>query len=236
MAKLALDWTQNNDAKKRSAHASRAPVPKLPASELGRFDFMFLVELRNVESNIPLERVVIEQHDLKEGDIKESQIQAALKSSKSLLIFDGYDEYKKGTNSAIDAAISGKKGSSFVLVTSRPDYMDKKDRGKLDGEIQIKGLSVENIARCTENYLGDKAESKNLTEAAIKSGIYDLLRIPIILLILCILSRDRRSLPVKSPLPETKTDILVEIIKLYVRRALEKSGLKQKYLLQVGNG
>ena len=48
---------------------------------------------------------------------------------------------------------------------------------------------------------------------------------------LCILSRDRRSLSVKSPLPETKTDILVEIIKLYVRRALEKSGLKQKYLL-----
>ena len=234
MAKLALDWTQNNGAKKRSAHASQAPVPELPASELGRFDFMFLVELRNVESNIPLERVIIEQHDLKERDIKESQIQAALKSSKSLLIFDGYDEYKKGTNSVIDAAISGKKGSPFVLVTSRPDYMDKKDRGKLgklDGEIQIKGLSDENIARCTENYLGDKAESKNLIQTAKKSGIKDLLRIPIILLMLCILSRDRRSLSVKSPLPKTKTDILVEIIKLYVRRALEKSGLKQKYVL-----
>ena len=231
MAKLALDWTQNNGVKKRTTHASQAPVPELPASELGRFDFMFLVELRNVESNIPLERVIIEQHDLGEKNVNESQIQAALKSSKSLLIFDGYDEYKKGTNSDIDATISGKRGNSFVLVTSRPDYINKKDRAKLDGEIQIKGLSVENIARCTENYLGDKAESKNLTEAAEKSGIKDLLRIPIILLMLCILSRDRRSLPVKSPLPETKTDILVEIIKLYVKRALEKSGLKQKYLL-----
>ena len=184
-----------------------------------------------LKATYQLERVIIEQHDLKERDIKESQIQAALKSSKSLLIFDGYDEYKKGTNSDIDATISGKRGNSFVLVTSRPDYIDKKDRGKLDGEIQIKGLSDENIARCTENYLGDKAESKNLTEAAEKSGIQGLLRIPIILLMLCILSRDRRSLPVKSPLPETKTDILVEIIKLYVKRALEKSGLKQKYLL-----
>ena len=53
MAKLALDWTQKNGAKKRTAHASQAPVSELPASELGRFDFMFLVELRNVESNIP---------------------------------------------------------------------------------------------------------------------------------------------------------------------------------------
>ena len=184
MAKLALDWTQNNGAKKRGAHASQAPVPELPASELGRFDFMFLVELRNVESNIPLERVIIEQHDLGEKNVKESQIQATLKSSKSLLIFDGYDEYKKGTNSDIDAAISGRRGGSFVLITSRPDYMDKKDRKNLDGEIQIKGLSDENIARCTEKYLGDKVESKKLTEAAEKSGIKDLLRIPIILLML----------------------------------------------------
>ena len=231
MAKLAMDWTQNNGITKRSAHAPHKTVPELPASELGRFDYMFLIELRNVEGNIPLEKVITEQHDLGEKNIEESQIQTTLKSSKSLLIFDGYDEYKKGTNSAIDAAISGKRGNSFVLITSRPDYMSKKDKKKLDGEIQIKGLSDENIARCTENYMHDKVESKNLMQAADKSGIKELLRIPIILLMLCILSRDRRSLPVKGPLPETKTGILVEIIKLYVRRALEKTGLKQKYLL-----
>ena len=225
MAKLALDWAGNDESADLDQRRGQPNILRK------FFDFMFVVPLKTVDSDIPLERLLIQQHELEDKNITEDEIKKILDSSKCLLVFDGYDEYKKGTNSAIDAAISGKRGNSFVLVTSRPDYMDKKDRGKLDGEIQIKGLSDENIARCTENYLGDKAESQNLTEAAEKSGIQDLLRIPIILLMLCILSRDRRSLPVKSPLPETKTDILVEIIKLYVKRALEKRGLKQKYLL-----
>ena len=42
---LALDWAEE-----------KAP------SELQKFDFVFLVALRNIDSNIPLEEVVIKQY------------------------------------------------------------------------------------------------------------------------------------------------------------------------------
>ena len=179
---------------------------------LQKFDFPFLIKLKNVEENVSLEREIIEQHDL-EAD--ENQIKSILKHCKTLLIFDGYDEYKKGTNSAIDAAISGKRGKSFVLVTSRPDYMDKKDKDKLDGQIQLRGLSQDNIRLYIEKYLdGEKAES--LMKAAERSGTDELLRIPIIALMLCILYEERKHLP------RTQTEIIQEIIQIYIKRAKEK--------------
>ena len=165
-----------------------------------------------MQANISLEKEIIEQHHL-EAD--ETQIQSILKHCKTLLIFDGYDEYKKGTNSAIDAAISGKRGNSFVLVSSRPDYMDKKDIDKLDGKIQLRGLSQENIRLYIERYLnGEKAES--LMKAAERSGTDELLRIPIITLMLCILYEERKHLP------RTQTEIIQEIIQIYIKRAKEK--------------
>ena len=207
MAKLVLDWAENErkpkpEGKKISiAHGQHMREPILPfvyfrCPELKRFDFVFLVELRNVESNTALGKIILQQHELEDRDITQTQIEALLDRPKSLLIFDGYDEYKKGTNSDIDGAISGRKGNSYVIVTSRPEYMDKVDKKTLDGEIQIKGLKPRDVAGCAERYLGDNRGSEELLHAAERSGIKDLLRIPIILLMLCILSRDRRSLPV----------------------------------------
>ena len=168
MAKLSLDWIECKDETQSSQTQA--------STGLEKFDFTFLIKLKNVEENVSLEKEIIEQHDL---DAEEDQIKSILKHCKTLMIFDGYDEYKKGTNSAIDAAISGKRGNSFVLITSRPDYMDKKDKDKLDGEIQIRGMSQKNIKRYIGRYL-DTKKAESLMKAAKVSQIYDLLRIPII--------------------------------------------------------
>ena len=203
MAKLSLDWVHcKNDESQ----------PSQTKSGLQKFDFTFLIKLKNVAENVSLEREIIDQHDL-EAD--ENQIQSILKHCKTLLIFDGYDEYNKGTNSAIDAAISGKRGNSFVLVTSRPNHMGKKDKDKLDVKIQLRGLSRENILLYIEKYL-DGEKAKSLMKAAEKSRISQLLRIPMIALMLCILYEERKQLP------RTQTEIIQEIIQIYIQRAKEK--------------
>ena len=80
-----------------------------------------------------------------------------------LLLLDGYDEYKKGTNTDIDDAIADTIGDCFLIVTSRPgDYMKKIDRDQLDGEIIITGLSPENIEKCSAKYLGSTELSQSL--------------------------------------------------------------------------
>ena len=72
--------------------------------------------------------------------------------------------------------------------------MDKKDKEKLDGEIQNRGLSPAKIALYIGKYL-DEEKAKSLIEAAERSDIEELLRIPIIALMLCILYDEEKQLP-----------------------------------------
>ena len=208
MAKLALDWVECKGHTDKSQASESLPG-------LEKFDFTFLIKLKNVDEDVPLEREIIKQHDL-DSEATEDQIRSILKHCKTLLIFDGYDEYKKGTNSAIDAAISGRRGKSFVLITSRPDNMDKKDKDKLDGKIQNRGLSEEQIEVYIERILDDKKKTKSLIEAAHRSDIEQLLRIPIVALMLCILYKEEKQLP------RTQTKIIQQIIQIYIKRAKEK--------------
>ena len=138
MAMLAMDWAEGE-----------------ATAGLKNFDFVFLIQLSKVDSNIPVEEVIIQQHSrLKSKNAPKEQISHILQQKKVLLLFDGYDEYKKGTNTAIDDAITHTIGNCFVIVSSRPgDYMDKSDVDQIDGAIEITGLSKRKIVKCATGYL-----------------------------------------------------------------------------------
>ena len=144
MSKLAVDWAKS-EASEGSAEGDEPAKSGESTTMLNdRFDLVLLILLKNVKSDDKLSKLIIDQHHLnKQGsEISEDEINFILQDPgrKILFIFDGYDDYKKGTNSAIDAAITGKTRNSLILITSRPDYMDKVDRSKLHGEIQIRGF------------------------------------------------------------------------------------------------
>ena len=114
---LAMDWAED----------------KYP-TVLQQFDFVFLVALKNVNKNIPLEEIILYQHGrLRNMGVSKEQIKSFIQTKKVLILFDGYDEYRKGTNTDIDNTITDSLGSCFILVTSRPgDYMKKPDRDQMD--------------------------------------------------------------------------------------------------------
>ena len=217
MAKLALDWTEDD---KSSSTTEEGLDPEddetSTTGRLRQFEFVFLIELKYVDSDASLDTIIMEQHDLDGNDIAQDHITVILKTSKTLLIFDGYDEYKKGTNSAIDAAISGKRRNCFIIITSRPDYMERKDRDKLDEQIQILGLSHKSIRECTKTYLDSEAKSHDLCKKATDAGIFDILRTPITLLMMSVLYMDHEKLP------ESKADAVWKLVEMYLRRAQEK--------------
>ena len=191
-----------------------------------------------------MERIIIQQHDLEVKGIAQHEIKKILERSKFLLVLDDYDEYKKGTNSDIDAVISGKRGNCFVLITSRPDYMDKKDKKNLDGEIQIRGLSNKGVTECIDRYFDKerlsqptstnkdpqvaKVNTQDLIVKARRRGVFRLLKIPLLLLMLSVLHVETGDLPAR------RTDIMWEIIQIYIKRAKRK-GVKlenQETILQ----
>ena len=130
---------------------------------------------------------------------------------------DGYDEYKKGTNDDVDAAIEDTIGDCFLILTSRDgDYIGKETLDEMDGEIEITGLSDENVLRCAAKYLESEKLAKDLIQKAKEIEIYDLLHIPIVLLMVSVLYFT------KKELPESLTQIIENIVFMCMDRSTMK--------------
>ena len=209
MSMLALDWVNENEEISIK-------------TKLSRFDMVFLIELRYVNDNSSLEKIIIKQHGLKGKSVSESQIKSILEEESVLLILDGYDEYQKGTNASIDAAIEDTVGDCFLILTSRDgDYISKETLDKFDGEIEITGFSAQSMFQCAAKYLESETLAIRLIQEAYSLMILDLLQIPIILLMACVLFfREKK-------LPTSHTAIIDKIVEMLLdRSALKHFGAK----------
>ena len=158
-------------------------------SDLDNFDFVFLILLRYVDKTSSLAQFLIINQHVNIEDIDPNFITFILKGKTKhnvLLLLDGYDEYSPGTNQDIDKLVNQGIGKCLIILTSRPGFLDKEIRDKFDGEITIEGLSEENIKLCSSNYLQSEEKSDELLQQAKDAGIYNLLRVPIILLMACV--------------------------------------------------
>ena len=103
--------------------------------------------------------------------------------------------------------------------------MEKYIHDRMDGEVRIDGFSPENIRECCNLYLGSEEQTNKLIKQAQQAGIWylsifdndpGLLRIPIILLMTCVIFDEKHSLPKK------KTEIIGTIIELMMDRSTLK--------------
>ena len=74
-------------------------------NELAKFEFVFHIALKHVKDNSPIENIIIAQNNgLVANKVKPEEIKNILEGhtncdGKVLLLIDGHDEYKPGTNS-----------------------------------------------------------------------------------------------------------------------------------------
>ena len=205
-----------------------------------QFNFLFLLRLRHMDKTSSLVDLIKKQHSYLE-DVDKEKISAILRGKtghKVALLLDGYDEYKKGKNMEIDKMIDSPNINTFLVLTSRPGYVEKDITDKVDGEVVIEGFSEENIHKCSEKYLGSERKSNEMLRQADEAGIISvdlsdeisgpgnetltvkdggLLHVPIILLMTCVLFEERQSLP------KTKTSIVGQIFELTIDRTVLKS-------------
>ena len=134
------------------------------------------------------------------------------------MLLDGYNGYTPGTNTELNRAIEKTVGKCFLILTSRPK--DQKDftvkiRNKMAGEIEIRGFSEENIKKCCSQYLGSEETEKFLEEAKTKAGLYELLHVPIILLISSVLYNENE----EKTLPERKIELYENLYQFIMDRS-----------------
>ena len=181
---------------------------------------VFLVQLRYVNKSSSLAEIIIAQHD--KLDISHTAHLTSILNGRTrhrvLLIMDGYDEYTPGTNREIDDAVESGIGNCFLILTSRPgNYVSKRIRDKMDGEVIIDGFSKDNIVKCSTLYLDSAEKSAEMLKQAAETGIDVLLHVPIILLMVCVVFDERQSLP------KTKTGIVQIIYELAMDRSTMKT-------------
>ena len=182
-----------------------------------------MIPLRNVDENCSLAELVVDEHDLEKEDIKlVESILTGKTNHRVLLLIDGYDEYTPGTNTELDRAIEKTVGKCLLILTSRPK--DQKDftikiRNKMAGEVEIQGFSEQNIKKCCSKYLGSEEEADRfLKEAKTKAGLYELLHVPIILLISSVLYSEND----QKTLPERKTELYEDLYQFVMDRSTLK--------------
>ena len=209
LAAFANDWAQNDTFDKLDA-----PLEV----KIKSFDLIFLVRLRNVTNNDPLETIIAEQHELFEE--QENQLKSILDGTikyKVLLCLDGYDEYTPGTNDAIDRVISSPSENFAVLLSSRPgQYVSRRVTDQINYQVQLKGFKDDEIKKCTKDYLGKAEQTQEFINNLTDTGLKDLSKIPAFLLMLLQLHGKLESLPKK------KTEVVWNIIKMCIDRSVRR--------------
>ena len=184
------------------------------------FDLVFLIRLKYVKIGQSLIDIIRKQHGGLKGCTDE-YIESIIEGNtghRVLLMIDGYDQYKPGTNRDIDETIENGVGRCFLILTSRPgDYLKKFIRDKLHGEIIIEGLSEESIKELSTKYLGSEQLSDEMLRQAKAVGIYGLLHISIILNMVVVVFLENKSLP------KSRTALYYTVFRLTMDRATLKT-------------
>ena len=192
---------------------------------VNRFDFVFLIRLCYTDKLSSLAKLIVDQHGKlrPEDTAKIAAILQGKTNHRVLLLFDGYDEYKPGTNAEIDRAIEYSVGNCFLILTSHPDrpssndqFLSQEIRAKMDGEVTIEGFNEENISKCSVQYFENENSAVEMISQAKEVGIYDLLKIPIVLLMTCVIYSEHKSLP------KTMTHIYGKIFEMVIDRTALK--------------
>ena len=87
----------------------------------------------------------------------------------------------------------------------------------MHGVVTIEGFNHENMTKCSTMYLASKEASDTMLKQAKENGIYDLLKVPIILLMACVIFNEEKSLP------KSMTGIFDTIYKLLIDKTTLKT-------------
>ena len=166
------------------------------APELQNIDFIFHVALNMVQSNEDIENIIVAQHKgLKGNGVEPGEIKTIIRgpsSQRVVLIFDGHDEYKRGTNSDIDNSITKDYlRTCSIVLASRENESLREIKKYMDTEVEITGFDMEGVKEYAMQYLrsSERCEQLIAETSNINSSMFDygILHIPIFLNMICVL-------------------------------------------------
>ena len=169
---------------------------------IGAFELVLLIRLRDV-CNLHDVPSIFKASQLlaNNGKISVDDLYDYVRNhqEKVLLILDGYDEYSAGKQSPVNEIWERSQlRDCCVIVTSRQMTADKL-RLPSDAQFEINGFDDERQQEFARRFLKDEDDVQEFDKYLIEQDLKDLAEIPLLLLILCLLwkEKDRKELPKK---------------------------------------
>ena len=207
--KLLVDWVEVDKA----AGDEQAAVLK-------NFELVVAVNLKEVSKCQSLKDVVRLSNVFAKEDkyMTEGLVDyISNNQEKVLLIFDGYDEYRSGRDSEIYEIFSGNSlRSCCVLITTRISKADEL-RGSEDLHAEITGFSQVDSEDFMRRFLNSEEVSK-LKHHLYRRELQELAKVPLLLLLFCILWREGQS----KSFPNSKTKLYVDIVQFILNHSHSK--------------
>ncbi|XP_078366722.1 NLR family CARD domain-containing protein 4-like isoform X1 [Oculina patagonica] len=209
--KLTVDWAELDDVKTGDKQTD----------VLKQFELLVAVNLKEVSKTQNLKDVVSRSSVFprEEKHLIDSLLDYIIKNQeKVLLVFDGYDEYRCGTNSEIYEIFRGNElRNCCVLITTRISKADEL-RGFKDIHAKITGFSEEDRNAFVRRMLGGEKEAIELGWLLERENLQELSRVPLLLLFFCTLWKKGK---LKS-FPETKTKLFLAIVQYVLDHSQRK--------------
>ena len=207
--KLLVDWVKVNKA----AGDEQAAVLK-------NFELVVAVNLKEVSKCQSLKDVIrLSNVFAKEDKCMTENLVDYISNNqeKVLLIFDGYDEYRSGCDSEIYEIFSGNSlRSCCVLITTRISKADEL-RGSEDLHAEITGFSQVDREDFMRRFLNSE-EVSNLQHHLYTRELQELAKVPLLLLLFCILWKEGQS----KSFPNSKTKLYVDIVQFILNHSHSK--------------
>ena len=229
-------------SRNRMKREESVKVSKDEVNPLTRFELVLAINLKEVSKYSSFRDVVCRSNIFPEEDTAMAEQLISYithNQEKVLLVFDGYDEYRCGTTSDIYKIFMGNKlRNCCVLITTRISKA-----GDLLGEFkavhaEITGFSEKERVAFMGKVLGSETEADQLLCHLYKEGLFELARVPLLLLFFCTLWKKGK---VKS-FPETKTKLYYAIVQYLLDHKQGKSspahfykiGKYEDFLVEIG--
>ena len=143
-----------------------------------------------------------------------------------LIVLDGYDEYSAGESSDIHKIWKGSLlRDCCVLMTTRPTQ-DDEVRKSSDVQCKIRGFdSKEQVEEFASKFLSDREEVKHLENYLSKEKIWDIAEIPLLLLMLCLIWREKH----QKRLPKSRLELYERFVEtILYHMVVKESGKSAK--------
>ncbi|XP_013383943.1 NLR family CARD domain-containing protein 4-like [Lingula anatina] len=218
--KMAIDW-------------ANATLGKKSDGVLSKYKHLLILNLRSIQPGKTLKEALEMQLSCSENEIKEIMDALDNDGDHVLLVFDGYDEFDSKNHKEITDIIHCRRYQDVcTIITTRPwkaeELMNPRNT---DSVYDITGLTEDNIAEYIAKFFDEPKSHDNflvwmlgstgerLIDYLKQKKLMSLVKIPILLLFICLLwLEDRKSVVRTESLPASYTLLYKKLIQLLIRR------------------